>query len=148
MNTEFKDTYLKKQIKISTKVFDETINIITCPEDVDNYFKHVISVDIQTQKCVIVLYFDRRNNIIGHHVNAIGGTHYCITDLKIMFSIALSCLATSIICIHNHPSGNLKPSEEDFKLFRKIKKFGNLIDITCLDFLIVTKDGSHSCQLE
>jgi len=148
MINEFKDTYLKKQIKISTEIFDETINIITCPEDINDYFRHVIPVDIQTQECVIVLYFDRRNNVIGHHVNSIGGTHYCVTDLKIMFSVALSCLATSIICIHNHPSGVLKPSEEDLKLFRKIKKFSKLINIECLDFLIVTKDGSHSCQIE
>ena len=148
MINEFKDTYLKKQIKISTEIFDETINIITCPEDINDYFRHVIPVDIQTQECVIVLYFDRRNNVIGHHVNSIGGTHYCVTDLKIMFSVALSCLATSIICIHNHPSGVLKPSEEDLKLFRKIKKFSKLISIECLDFLIVTKDGSHSCQIE
>jgi DNA repair protein RadC len=139
--------FFKKYISIEMKIFDESSNIITCAEDICRYFRNVIPVDINTQECFIVLYLDTRNNIIAHHVNSIGAINYSLVDLRILFSVGLKCLATNMICIHNHPSGNLKPSEADLNLFKKIKKFGDMIQIQCLDFLIVNDNDSYSCHL-
>ena len=141
------NNFFKKYITIQMKVFDKTSNIITCAEDVDRYFRHVIPVDINTQECIVVLYLDPKNNIIAHHVNSIGAINYSLADLRIMFSAGLQCLATNMIVIHNHPSGNLKPSDADLHLFKRIRDFGDMISIKCLDFLIVNENGSYSCHL-
>jgi DNA repair protein RadC len=65
-------------------------------------------------------------------------------DPRVVFTIALKSLATSIIVAHNHPSGNLKPSDSDRDITKKLKSAGSLLDIQLLDHLIITKDGYTS----
>jgi len=55
--------------------------------------------------------------------------------------VALRSCASSIIAGHNHPSGQLKPSDADLKITRKIREAGQLLDISTLDHLIITKDS-------
>jgi DNA repair protein RadC len=57
---------------------------------------------------------------------------------------ALEMLAVSMILCHNHPSGNLSPSDADLKITRKIKEAGNTMDIKVLDHVIVTQHGYYS----
>ena len=59
--------------------------------------------------------------------------------MRLLFAVVLKSAATSIIMAHNHPSGNLKPSEADKQLFRKINNAAELLDINVLDNLIITK---------
>jgi len=65
-----------------------------------------------------------------------GGMAGTVADPKRIFKMALEHAASSIILAHNHPSGNLKPSDEDIKLTRRIKKAGELLDISVLDHII------------
>jgi DNA repair protein RadC len=55
---------------------------------------------------------------------------------------ALLCGATAMICAHNHPSGNLKPSEQDIRLTRKLKEAGDLMDVKLLDHILL---GDQLC---
>ena len=64
--------------------------------------------------------------------------------LMYVFNEALKQLASSIILCHNHPSGNLKPSQADIDLTRKIKTAGKTLDISVLDHLIVSEKGFYS----
>ena len=59
-----------------------------------------------------------------------------VVDAKIVFKMAIDKLASSIILCHNHPSGNLKPSEADKQLTKKIKEAGIILDLPILDHLI------------
>jgi DNA repair protein RadC len=60
------------------------------------------------------------------------------------FKIALDALASGIIAVHNHPSGNLKPSQADVDLTKKMKEAGKVLDLPLLDHLIVSERGYYS----
>ena len=61
-----------------------------------------------------------------------------------MFKISLEHLATAIVLVHNHPSGQLKPSDADLKITKKIAQAGEYLEIKLLDHVIVTKDAYYS----
>ena len=67
-----------------------------------------------------------------------------VADPKLIYCAALKCLASSIIVCHNHPSGQLRPSEEDIRLTRKLLEAGKLLDIAFQDHLILTREGYYS----
>ena len=57
----------------------------------------------------------------------------CIIDIKLMASLALDCMATEVLIIYNHPSGNLNPSQNDKALTATVKDALKLIDVFLLD---------------
>jgi len=91
-----------------------------------------------------ILLLNRSNTVIYKHQISSGGVSGTLADPKMIFKIALDNLASSIILIHNHPSGNLKPSEADIRLTKKLKDSGTLLDIPVLDHLIVTDSAYYS----
>ena len=91
-----------------------------------------------------VLHLNRHNKIVGHQRVSQGGVAGTVADLKIIFKSALDMLASSIIAAHNHPSGNLRPSQADKNLTKKMVEAGKIIDIQVLDHLIVTNNGYYS----
>lgn len=99
---------------------------------------------IQLQEAFIVLLLNRRNEIIGYYRHSSGGITGTVADIRIIFAAALSSLSTSIILAHNHPSGNLRPSQEDKLMTNKIKDAGKLFDIDVLDHIILTNSSYFS----
>lgn len=93
---------------------------------------------------VKVILLNRSNKVLGIYSLAKGGITSCVVDVRIILSVALKTLATGIILVHNHPSGNLKPSQDDLKVTKKLKESCSLLDITLLDHLIITKDDYYS----
>ena len=91
-----------------------------------------------------ILLLNRANKITSKHLVSKGGQAGTIADPKIIFNIALENHAASVILAHNHPSGNLKPSNADLELTRKLKSAGQFLDIPVLDHLIVTDQGFFS----
>lgn len=91
-----------------------------------------------------LLMMDRGNRLIGDQRVSQGGIHGTVADPKVIFKKALDHRASSVILCHNHPSGQLRPSEEDIKLTRKLTEGGRLLDITIQDHLIVTSTGYFS----
>ena len=73
-----------------------------------------------------------------------GGTAGTVVDVKLLLKRAVDCLASGIILIHNHPSGNPKPSGEDDRLTHKIKEGAAYLDIRVLDHVIIARDQSYS----
>lgn len=99
---------------------------------------------LQIQEEVKILLLNRNNKVLGIYSLAKGGLTSCIVDVRIILSIALKTLATGIILVHNHPSGNLKPSRADLDITKKLKQSCDLLDISFLDHLIITKDNYFS----
>ena len=91
-----------------------------------------------------ILMLDKGNRIIGKDLIGRGGVSATIADPKIIFQAALRSLASSIILFHNHPSGNLKPSQSDIRLTKRIKQSADLLEITVLDHIIVCDDTYFS----
>lgn len=88
-----------------------------------------------------ILLLDRGNAVLGLSHIATGSISSCIADPRIIYATALKARASSLILSHNHPSGNLRPSNADLDLTRKLFEGGRLLDIQVLDHLIL---GSHS----
>jgi len=91
-----------------------------------------------------VLLLNRANEILGIHTLSKGGMTACVVDLKLLFAVVIKSASSNIILVHNHPSGNLKPSEADKKLHEKVKKASEYLDIQILDNMIITKSGYYS----
>lgn len=73
-----------------------------------------------------------------------GGIAGCIVDIRVVFAHAVLCGASAIMLSHNHPSGNLTPSQADIDVTRRIKKAGESMDVVLLDHIIITKDSYYS----
>lgn len=114
---------------------------ITSSADTHEYFQHL--VDLPNEEFWILL-LNRANKIIIKQNISKGGISGTVADAKIIFKCALDHLASSLILCHNHPSGNLQPSEADIKLTRKLKEAGNLLDINVLDHVIIGETGYYS----
>ncbi len=92
---------------------------------------------IAMQEQFVVMYLNPANEILGLYRASKGGITGTVADVRIILSIALKTLATSIVVAHNHPSGNLKPSKNDIELTERIKEAAAIMNICLLDHIIV-----------
>lgn len=95
-----------------------------------------------------VLLLNNSNRVVRQHRISTGGVSATIVDPKIIFKYALEELATSLILIHNHPSGQLKPSSADIKLTNKLKAGAGFLEIALLDHVIFTSSSYYSFSEE
>lgn len=103
---------------------------------------------IELQEEFKVLLLNRANEVLGIYPLSKGGITGTVIDSRLIFAVALKCNATGILLCHNHPSGNLKPSDADITLTRSIKKCADFLDITLIDHLIITRNGYFSFSNE
>ncbi len=125
---------------------DKKTSKIQCSQDVYDYIKpHLMDLN---QEEFWILLLNRANGIIRSNQISSGGVSSTVVDSKVIFSKALENLASSIILIHNHPSGNLNPSQSDISLTKNLQKAGAIMDIPVLDHLIFTNQGYYSFKDE
>lgn len=91
-----------------------------------------------------VMLLNRANRVLGIYTAGKGGIAGVVCDPKMVFQAAILANASSIILAHNHPSGNLKPSQADRNLTKKLKAAAELLDIELLDHLILTEESYFS----
>jgi len=115
---------------------------IKCSKDVADIFQPLLS-DLAHEEFWI-LFLNRSNKVINRMRLSQGGISGTVTDVRMVMKKAIEYLASGIIVCHNHPSGNLNPSESDSKITSKIKEAGNLMDIQLLDHLIVSDKDYYS----
>lgn len=132
------------KVAYSTKVKFHDMQKITSSRDGETVLRKIWSSQIEFREEFYLLLLNRANKVIGWHCISQGGLDSTVADIRIIFSIALKCVACGIIVAHNHPSGNLKPSETDIALTRKIKEAGKLLDITLFDHIILSNEGYYS----
>ncbi|MBA3970682.1 MAG: DNA repair protein RadC [Bacteroidetes bacterium] len=115
---------------------------ITTSKDVFDIM-HPIMVDLPHEEFWLLI-LNRANLVIKKEMISSGGVAGTVVDTKIIFKAAIENYASSIIISHNHPSGNLKPSEADIRITKTIKEAGKLMEIPLLDHLIITEEGFYS----
>jgi len=108
---------------------------ITGSADVFNLMYPVLSDLSHEEFWVLIL--NRSNRVIESRRISQGGITGTVTDIRMILKMALEDLATSLILCHNHPSGNLQPSEADISVTHRLKEAASLMDITLLDHIIV-----------
>ena len=91
-----------------------------------------------------LLFLSRSNKEISRMRLSQGGISGTVTDVRILMKKAVECLASGIILCHNHPSGNISPSEADILLTQKIRDAGKLMDVNLLDHIIICGDNYYS----
>jgi len=91
-----------------------------------------------------VLILNRSNKVIDKRKISQGGITGTVTDIRLILKMAIDNLATSMILCHNHPSGNLQPSDADISITRRLKESAALMDISLLDHLIIAGKGYFS----
>ncbi|WP_179009619.1 JAB domain-containing protein [Winogradskyella forsetii] len=134
-----------KEIRVSYSSGNKDKIKITNSKDTYNLFLSCWSKKIiELQEEFKVLLLNRNHQVLGIYPLSKGGVSGTVVDAKLVFSVALKCNASSIIIAHNHPSGNLKPSDADLSLTKKLKKAGAYLDIELIDHLIITNNGYYS----
>ena len=93
---------------------------------------------------MLVVFLNNSNRTLGYSIASIGGITGTLVDVRLVLRGALLTQSTSIILVHNHPSGSLNPSLSDLSLTDKVKKAASLMDIKLLDHLILTDCGFYS----
>ncbi len=121
----------RPQINSSNKAYEVLL---------DSWDMNLISF-IEQAKMILL---NRNNRVLGIVNLSIGGGGSTVMDCRVIFAIALKATATSIILCHNHPSGNLRPSNEDVRITEKLKQAGKLLEIEVHDHLIISGDGYFS----
>ena len=121
---------------------------ISCSQDALKVLREIWSDNIDHIESFVVLCLNRANKVLGWSKISTGGTSGCITDPKVIFQIALKSKSSSIIVAHNHPSGNINPSDSDKKLTKKLKDAGSSLDIPVLDHIILTSESFFSLSDE
>jgi DNA repair protein RadC len=91
-----------------------------------------------------IILLNRSNSIIDRIKISQGGISGTVTDVRIILKYALENMASGLILVHNHPSGNLKPSDSDASITQKVKDAGKLMDIAVLDHIIISESGYYS----
>jgi len=122
---------IQKRINQSKK----PVKRISCAEDVFNHFHERLKDEKQEHFYVLML--DTKNNIIGEHLVSKGILDASIIHPREVFKPAIKNSASKIILVHNHPSGDPNPSQEDLDITEKIIKAGEEIGIKVLDHMII-----------
>jgi DNA repair protein RadC len=117
---------------------------ITTPEDVYELVKDELANADRERFLSILL--STRNMVIGIETVGIGTINTCMVTARELFKSALLANAHSVVLCHNHPSGDLTPSDDDIALTRRISDVGDIMGITVLDHLIVGRDGFKSLK--
>ncbi|MBI2285147.1 MAG: JAB domain-containing protein [Bacteroidetes bacterium] len=91
-----------------------------------------------------VILMNKNHRVLGIYHASAGGVSGTVADPKLIFTAALKMNANTLIISHNHPSGNLQPSEADKRLTQKIKEGAHLLDMQLLDHIIITAEGYYS----
>ena len=99
---------------------------------------------IEMQEEVKVILLNNSNCVLGIYNLSKGGITSSLVDVRLVLSVALKCLSPGIILVHNHPSGNLKPSLADLDIVKKLKESCKIMDINLFDSIIITKESFMS----
>lgn len=130
------------EIKLSYSRKGNCEKLITTSRDAVKIFKeHFDSDEMDYRESFFALYLNQSNRVLGIKKISESGISATIVDVRIIMQAALLCNASGIILAHNHPSGNLKPSQEDLNITQKIKEASQFMNIQLLDHCILTSSA-------
>lgn len=113
-------------------------NTIRQPSDVYDYFRALGRAD---QESFWVVGLNGTHKIVSADMISLGGANFASVDQRIVFRRLLRAEAVAFVALHNHPSGNPTPSQDDRHLTSKLREAGDLLGIRLLDHLVITDTG-------
>jgi DNA repair protein RadC len=137
-------TISEERLVYRTKVKASERLQVKCSKDAVDIFMENWDLDsiehIEESKLMLLT---RSNKVLGIASISKGGISGTVTDVRLILQYAIKANASGIIICHNHPSGNVQPSESDIAITRKIKESGIVMDIQILDHLKVVSEGNY-----
>ncbi len=131
---------LGRRIQQQSKWFSQ--KKITSPNDIADIFIPVLRDELKERFIVVCL--SSANKIIKHETISIGNLNSSIVHPREVFKVAIDTSSASIILIHNHPSGNTEPSNEDISITKKMVEAGKILDIPVNDHVIIAGNNFTS----
>jgi DNA repair protein RadC len=131
-------------IELGKRLYKEKVEkevFINSPRDI---LKEVNYIRENKKENFVVLYLDARNKLIYKETVSIGTLNANLVHPREVFEPAVRNLAAQVVIVHNHPSGDPEPSEDDLKITKQLKKAGKILGIELIDHLIITADCFYS----
>jgi len=136
---------IKEMISRMQREKQKQLKIITTPRSVMEYFSFLEDKDKEE---FWVMMLNTKNGVIGSKCVSVGTLNMALAQPREIFNVAVRHMASSIIVAHNHPSGDCTPSMEDIAVTKNIIEAGKLLQIECLDHIIIGKQHSISLKQE
>jgi DNA repair protein RadC len=144
MKTQQQITVSEVRLVYRTKIKASERLQVKCSKDAFDIFIGSWELDsIEHFEEFKLMLLTRSNKVLGIASISKGGINGTVTDVRIILQYAIKSNASGIIICHNHPSGNLQPSESDLTITKKIKESGNLMDIQLLDHLLIIPEEKY-----
>lgn len=132
------------EVRYNRKNNNEKVKLVA-PEQVGRYIKKLYSSrQADWKEYGLLICLNNASEVIGYSEVSHGSINQTVLDSRIVFGIALGCQATSIIMVHNHPSGTLLMGNADSQIAKRLESAGDLLDIKMADFIIYTSTGYYS----
>ena len=112
-------------------------NGINNPDRVYQMMQEDLDLENCDKEYFIVIYLDRKMKVNASSIISIGGLNSSIVHPREVFKPALLTSSASIILVHNHPSGDTAPSQEDIEVTRRLREAGDILGIEVLDHIII-----------
>jgi len=135
-------SYLSEiQVSYKSKVKTSQMRQLASSKDAEEAFRSIWSENMEFYEEFYIILLNRANKMMGWYLVSQGGTSGTVVDPKIIFSVALKGHACGLLLAHNHPSGNVKPSQNDIDLTKKLVAGGKLLEIAVLDHIILSAEN-------
>jgi len=131
------------RVSLVRDVSPRELPLLDRPELVASVFRAMTTLD---RECVAVALLDAQHRLVGIHAVHVGTATHSTVGPADVFKAAVLANAHGIILVHNHPSGDPSPSEDDIELTRRLKKAGETLAIAVLDHVVVACDGFVSLR--
>lgn len=134
-------------IELSKRVMSPTAQkVITIKSAIDVYNYLHAKMVLEKQEKFYVMFLDSKNKVIKEKAIFIGTLNSSIVHPREIFKEAVSCSCAALICVHNHPSGNVTPSIEDIEVTKKLYNVSMIMDIPLLDHVIIGDNDYYSLK--
>lgn len=133
--------YSVKLIKEKGALYELDSKQIQSPETAYNIINEVMEFETLTKEHFVIATLNSKNNVMGIHVIHIGSLNASIVHPREVYQQAILNNAASIVCYHNHPSGDPSPSNEDKLVTKKLVEAGKILGIELMDHIVVGSNG-------
>ncbi len=127
--------YTLKMIKENSVLYE--VPIIKSPVEVYQVAKQLLALHEKPEEHFCILCLNIKNKIVGVHTISIGSLNASIVHPREVFKAAILNNANGIVCLHNHPSGDPEPSQEDIEITKRLIEVGEIMGIRVLDHVII-----------
>lgn len=136
METQNQNLVMVEEYALTKKLYGPTLAKITSSRNVHQFMNNIYGDTWKAREYFYAIFLDRSNQVLGYELHSFGTITGTVMDAKMILASAILCSASAIIAVHNHPSGQSKPSDADTQITKNLQSASDLFKIKLLDHLI------------